>query len=414
MKPMTATLQHRLLSLKTRLDALCEASDDYSSIDFDEEAKSIFDRYEKIRTELIALDTNIFGELVVRRPTMGTRDDTFERKSLTRIRADLVEIDRGLTLIEQENSDIDYRSEKMFWSRRTNPASALEWFKATGPAIVARIDRLGKEGYFVQDFSDNNCSYCEAPFGFSVDKVNSALKEHIPDLLYRLGGRFKETDIYDLVEFFYEHAVSPTDWQHCGDDKCPSKYSRQDGRKYYTTEINKIFGRFGAPYRLVLGQVTRVTSPIVEKILDEPIVTEDIELNKQLTRAVAAFRDRTDKRIEAAEICCKAFEHFKCRYGANAKSSTQAIIAELVSSEDQAEKLNVYWKALTDLGHAANRHSKPTSPSTSDSEFAEYLFLQYYTAIYFGCRKFERKKEGLDNALRDELSVFTLSDEIPF
>lgn len=410
---MTPTLQHRLLSLQTRVNIMCDANDDYSVIDLDEEAKSIFSRYETIRLELISMDGTIFGELVPRIPLMGSRENTFQRKSLSLIQADLLEIERGLSLIDENYSENDHQKETVFWSRRTNSVAASDWFKDASSALLARIDRLGNDGCFVQDFSYTCCTYCEAPYGFSADKVNLALKEYIPGLKYPFGWHFTEDQVYDLIEFFYQHAVSISAWKDCAEDRCATRYSKLVGRKHYSTEINKIFCRFGAPYRLIQGEVSRVNSQIVETILEEPIITTDLELNKLLARAVKAFRDRSDKRVEAAEICCKAFEHFKHRFGANTKTSTQAIIAGLVDSDDQAEKLNLYWKALTDLGHAANRHSKPSSPSTSDSEFAEYLFLQYYTAIYFGCRKLERKEEDKDNSLEQELSAFT-ADEIPF
>ncbi len=402
---MSAQLKHRLASLKTRTSAMLQTYYDHGSIPFDEEAKNIFERYNKLREELITVNSNIFGDLIARKPCLNKDGDRFDSVGFSNVLIDISEIEKGLELLETEVPEGIKESEKLFWSRRTNPTASKNWFQDLGPAFFALVSRLGRECCFAKDFPASECSWCSGAYGISEQSVTLRLKEHLPKLSYPMQSLDRD-QLFDFIEFFYQHVSKPTRWDDCDNDKCPKEFSKSAGQQYYSLEVNKLFVRFGAPFRLIQGEVTRTNSKLIEELLEEPLITDDVELNTLLTRAVRALRDKSDKRIEAAEICCKAFEHFKHRFGNNAKSSTSIMIKKLVDSDEQVQKLNEYWHALTNLGHGSIRHSKPDAPSTNDPHFAEYLFIQYYSAIQFGC-----KKLGLSNEKPEEFFGLNIDDD---
>ena len=405
-KVKTAIVQHKLSSLHIRIQKLLDKT--YRDVPYDQEAEDIFERYNKLLLSIKEEHSALFADLAPRKPIFMSGDHTIDKSSIEILKTDIFEFERGLQVIDHEN-DAERRSNDVrYWSQRTRAASSKGWLANTLPATFAVIRRLTGEFFFSENFG-NDCYYCGFKGGLSELDVNQRLNEEIPGLIYP-PKQANENELFDFVEFFYRYTSKPTEWSDCIDGgKCPRGYSSLSGREKFSTEINAVFVRFGAPFRLVRGQIVRANSEIVDRILEVPIVTDDADLNGLIKRAVDAFQDKNDKRIEAAEICCKAFEHLKHRFGGNAKKSSEALIRQLVQNSEQFEKLNLYWSALTSLGHSAIRHSKPEVPSTSDPVLAEYLFVQYYTAILLASKKLEPVDE-LDQIFGLELTP----EEVPF
>lgn len=384
---------HKLSSLKVRVQALISRAD--ISIPYDEELRSVFERYNSLLNELQTLNANYFCDLVPREPKVDGDSGWVSCESVEILKLDIAEIERALELLELSEEEEQRATEIRFWSQRTNPAGAKDWLKHSAPALGAVIDRLKCSAYFAEQLGIP-CSYCERPHTLSEPRVNQLLSEQLPGVKYPMEKATID-QLFDLIEFLYRYVSKATEWIRCyDDDRCPSGFSARAGRQEYTKEINAVLTRFGAPYRLTQGQIVRVGSKIIEEVLEEPITTDDQELNGLIRRAVEAFKDRKDRRVEAAEVCCKAFEHLKHKYGKDTKVSSETLIRNVVENTEQFNKLNAFWTALTNLGHGTVRHSKPDSPSTSDPILAEYLFLQYYTSIQFASKRLARN-QSLDD-----------------
>lgn len=399
---MNSIVHRHIEALKKRLAVLLE--DSYEAIEHNEEVDSIFVRYNSLRDELVA-QSDIFKHLLKRQVKLHEGSSTVDRKSLLILQQDIAEAEEGLELLSYSDVSQTREREAKYWSQRTKPASSADWLKNSVHATLSLINRL-KRSYYFAEFFGNHCSYCEGGYGLNCDRVNERLGEHIPGLTYP-PQKVSADDLFDLIEFFYDHASLPTSWAACGgdDNRCPQSYSGMRGKARFANEVNIVFTRFGAPYRLAHGRIIRASSPVIEQLLEHPILTDDQKLNELITRAVQAFKDKSDRRVEAAEICCKAFEHFKKQYG-DSKTGAETLIRKVVPHQNLFDNLNMYWKALTTLGHEAVRHSKPEAPSISDPIFAEYLFLQYYSAIYFATRK--------TASTEDDVFSFNLDETIPF
>lgn len=376
----TKLILHKLNSLRYRVEAFNSTSGHLAP--FNDEVRSIFDRYNSLREQLANLSSEYFSELVNREPLLDEEGWVYST-SVKILQLDIVEIERGLELLEYSNRDEQRETEVRFWSYRNNIVGSKDWLKSTVPAVLAMIKRLSGACFFAEQFGET-CQHCTRLFGFAEWRINQILAEQLPGLLYP-PTNITQDQLFDLIEFLNRFVSEPLEFTPCGwdDDECPSRFSAKGGREKYTKEINMILERFAAPFRFSQGQIVRVGSQVIEELLQEPIITPDAELNRLISSAIAAFRDKVDRRVQAAEVCCKAFEHMKHRYGKDTRSGSQNLIKKLVENDDQFEKFNAYWLALTNLGHTSLRHSKPGSPSTNDALLSEYLFIQYYSAIYF-------------------------------
>lgn len=392
----TQIIRHKMSTLKSRIN---NVYDDHS-IAYSEEIISIFDRYNKLRVELFALNSELFSDLIERKAGVDEDSSWVSSESIALLRVDLDEIEKGLTIYDDSKVEEEREADSRYWSLRTKPANSTDWLKNTVPAVFALLKRLGQAQYFAEMLGEP-CGYCNLPGGVSEWKVNQILNEELPHLSYPPTVGVNADQLFDHIEFFYRRVSKPVAFSSCWDSQeCPQKFSAASGRIDFTKEINTIFIRFGALYRLSQGQVITAGSKIIEDTFNEPLLTDDEELNILIRRAVEAFRDRKDRRIEAAEVCCKAFEHLKHKYGKDAKA--EALIRMLGENDEQFSKLNDFWSALTKLGHGAVRHSKPGAPSTNDPLLAEYLFLQYYTAIQFALKRIN-EKAGSDDIFSIDL-----------
>ncbi len=386
----TQIIRHKLSSLKSRINKLLDGN----SIAHNNEVVSIFERYKNLRMELISIAPEIFGDLIEREPGLDEQKAWVSYESASILRVDLKEMEDGLLIFEESREEEQRQIDSRYWSLRTKPVSSTDWLKNSVPAIFALLKRLGNSQYFARDLGEA-CSYCCLPGRVSEEKVNEILNEQLPGLSYPPTKAINRDQFFDYIEFFYRHVSKPLSFSSCCDNQeCPQEFSSASGRIDFTKEVNTILTRFGAPYRLAQGQIIMAGSKIIEGMLEEPLVTDDGELNLLIKRAVEAFRDRKDRRVEAAEVCCKAFEHLKHKYGKDAKA--EVLIRILGENEEQFSKLSALWLTLTNLGHGTVRHSKPGAPSTNNPLLAEYLFLQYYSAIQFALKRLAEQGENED------------------
>lgn len=375
-------IQNRVLHLKSRVSALTKA---YGSIENDEELASIFARYNAIREQLVQQRPEYFGDLIPRKPGISEEGSWVIPESVEILLRDIAEIESGLELLDSQSGDEQLAIDTQFWSRRTKPVQSDDWLELSRPVVLSVIARLIRGQFFAEKFG-NTCYYCGRACGLDDAALNQSLSEYLPGSIWPPKSPNMD-QLFDLIEFFYRNGSEPIEWEACDTDRCPVRFSGSRGRSKFTAEMNDIFVRFGATYRLCQGRMSRVGSPVIETLFSDVIVSDDAELQQLIDRAVSAFRDRTDRRVEAAEIICKAFEHLKHKYGKDSKKGAEALIQLLVENEQQAEKMSALWLALTNTAHSFVRHSTPIAPSTSDVLLAEYIFIQFYSAIYLIHRK---------------------------
>src|ERR1035437_9473458 len=79
-----------------------------------------------------------------------------------------------------------------------------------------------------------------------------------------------DPELFDLVEFLYEHAALPKAYGfHSFFSHDHFSYDQNAGRERFAEEINQIFARNGMAFELVDGEVTRMAPTGLQEALAE-------------------------------------------------------------------------------------------------------------------------------------------------
>ncbi len=238
------------------------------------------------------------------------------------------------------------------------------------------------------------CSYAGNSHKGTWDKsaTNSIIREFIP------GGNWPPTktalsmdDVFDYVEFFHLHAAWPTKYEGCGwdDYECAVEFDEAEGKRRYELEVNTLFERFAAPFRLVNGRIGRALPSVIEHELAYKLDFNDSVLNDLVAKAIDAFSDRHDRRVEATMLISSALEHWKSSEHTDFKKSTESLVNKLAKSDEQKKIINDSLLHLTGVTHKFIRHSRKEQPALQDPDFAECLFLVIFSVLAFGHKKYQ-------------------------
>jgi len=157
---------------------------------------------------------------------------------------------------------------------------------------------LENEGYF-QEYLGYHCvdnGYVTGLVGTDL-KTEFALTLNKPQLwpVHETITDWTEDDMFDVIEFFFDHISKPTErWYHnysgCG-WHC-SKFHRADGQKEYCTKINRLLRRYGPGFELSeQGEVLAVAPSGLEPLLEAQLPHADTEnVTERVAAAVHKFR----------------------------------------------------------------------------------------------------------------------------
>lgn len=127
-------------------------------------------------------------------------------------------------------------------------------------------------------------------------------------------GMWEEDDIFDVVEFLFDHVSKPTHGHHHSFANCGMHWSEFDaivGRHEYREAINEVISEFESGYVLNdKGEVLRSADPGTAPLLDAPIPTKDATVKARMEAAIHKFRrhgssieDRHDAVRTLADAC---------------------------------------------------------------------------------------------------------------
>lgn len=208
-------------------------------------------------------------------------------------------------------------NDRPYYSQRNGSIENSRYNLETFRELFGKVfHKLQNEGYF-QKYLGTNCTngYFEGLLGADVEL----------ELLLKLGKRslwpvwqyekyYSEEDIFDLIEFLYDHSAKGLEgdyhsWNDCGIHY--KSFHDAAGRDYVRTTINRILKSYGDGFELSEnGEVLKVADDAFKTLLEAPVVAEDIEnINARLQRAIVKFRkakstaeDRKDALRELADI----------------------------------------------------------------------------------------------------------------
>ncbi|MDP2899072.1 MAG: hypothetical protein Q8Q12_21250 [bacterium] len=195
-----------------------------------------------------------------------------------------------------------------------------------------------------------------------------------------------DPQIFDLIEFSYEHVAIPeacgfhSYWRHDH-----YKYDQEKGRAKFTEDVNRVFERHGMAFELVQGEVTRIAPTGLQEALAETVFkTGDNDLDRLLETARGKFLNRSlDIRKEALEKLWDAWERLKTiEPGKDKRTQAKALLDKATTEPNLRARLEKEAMELTEIGNNFMiRHTETTKTPITESVHVDYLFHRMFSLI---------------------------------
>jgi hypothetical protein len=195
-----------------------------------------------------------------------------------------------------------------------------------------------------------------------------------------------DPQLFDLVEFLYEHAGLPTAYSyHHFFGHSHLSYDKETGRANFEQEINRFFERNGLAFELKNGEVTRMApSGLQEALASTVFRTGDADLDRLLETAREKFLNRSlDIRKEGLEKLWDAWERLKTiENGKDKSAQVKAILDRSATEPVLRERLETEARELNFIGNNLMiRHTEVGKPPIDESAQVDYLFHRMFAMI---------------------------------
>jgi hypothetical protein len=188
--------------------------------------------------------------------------------------------------------------ERPYYSVRTgkNPLSARFDLPTLRELFKTLFIQLEDEGHF-QEMLGCNCVDAGFVAGSLGHDLNGALllalRKHDLTPIRTKIEHYSEEDLFDMIEFLYEHCSKPTErsyhgWGNCG-WHC-SKFDRESGRQEFRAKVNKVLAHYGPGYELSFdGEILGLAETGLQALFEAPLPSIDPE---NISARVEAARDK--------------------------------------------------------------------------------------------------------------------------
>jgi hypothetical protein len=192
--------------------------------------------------------------------------------------------------------------------------------------------------------------------------------------------------VFDLVEFSYEHISEPTAHDfHSYFGHSHYSYSQESGRQKFEQEINRLFERNGIAFNLEHGEVARLAPTMLHESLASTVFkTGDKILDELLETARNKFLNRSlTVRRESLEKLWDAWERLKTvEPGKDKKASTKALLDKTSVESTFRELIEEEARKLTEVGNQFMiRHTETGKVPIVSSGHVDYLFGRMFSLL---------------------------------
>jgi hypothetical protein len=268
---------------------------------------------------------------------------------------------------------------------RTGEELSADAAKALIGFINARID----ENWFGEQFPEF-CPDGPVNIGCDVQKLRAALSGYRviwpKDWPDQEGGVPSDPQIFDLLEFSYEHVALPSAGSHHGFFRHDHlTYDSETGREKFAHDINRLFERQGLAFEMREGEIVRLApTGLQESLATTVFQTGDPDLDRLLETAREKFLHRSvGIRKEGLEKLWDAWERLKTvEPGKDKKAQATALLDRAAAEPVLRERLEVEAKELTGIGNNLMiRHTEMGKPPIAESAQVDYLFHRMFAMI---------------------------------
>jgi hypothetical protein len=279
--------------------------------------------------------------------------------------------------------------EKPYYSVRTgqNPLSQRFDLQTLCGLFRTLFIHFEDEGYF-QETLGYHCvdtGFVPGSLGHDLDGVLllELRKGDLTPIRAKIGD-YSEVDLFDMIEFVYEHCSKPIErthhsWNNCG-WHC-SKFDREPGRQEFRAKVNKVLALYGPGYELSLaGEILFLPETGLEDLVEVPL--PEIDPDNISARVEAArnkfrrYKSSTDERRDAIRDLADVLEYLRPQ------------LKDIIISKDESDLFNL-------ANNFGIRHHNSSQKVNYDKPiWYSWMFYYYLATIHAVVRLIERKGSG--------------------
>lgn len=269
-----------------------------------------------------------------------------------------------------------------YYSQRkgTNPNQGGLTLADTTNLFLRRYLQMQDDGYFAQAFGfecvDEGHVHGEVR-DVELEVLVTVRKSDLwpPD---KMASQYDEDDLFDLVEFLYQHVSEPIDgtyhsWNNCGMHW--HTFNRTSGQAKFRTMVNEILALYAGPFELTeQGEVLQKPEAGFESIFAADIPSKDASVASRISSAMLQFRRHAsslDDRRQAVRDLADVLEYLRPKAKA------------VLSSADDSDLFNI-------ANNFGIRHHNDKQKTTYDAAlWLSWMFYFYLATTHYLLRKIE-------------------------
>lgn len=258
-----------------------------------------------------------------------------------------------------------------------------------GLALLGHVNARIDENWFGEKFPDL-CPDGPVNIGCDMGKLQTSLAGYRviwpKDWPDRDGHIPSDPQVFDLLEFSYEHIALPKPFAHHGwfyHDHL--QYDERAGREKFLLDVNRIFERQGLAFEFREGEIVRLApTGLQESLATAVFQTGDADLDRLLETAREKFLNRSfEVRKEGLEKLWDSWERLKTlEPGKDKKAQTTALLDHAAAEPVFRTLLENEARELTTIGNNLMiRHTEVGKPPVTESAQVDYLFHRMFSIV---------------------------------
>ncbi len=197
------------------------------------------------------------------------------------------------------------------------------------------------------------------------------------------ADRYSEDDLFDLLEFLFQHVSKPVDGAYHSWDQCGmhwETFNREDGQNHYRSKMNQVLDHYERAFELSPeGQILRRVEAGFEPIFEADMPSEDPKVVSRVEAAVSAYRrhrSTVEDRRQAVRDLADVLEYLRPQ------------IMSLLTKKDERDLFNI-------ANNFGIRHHNDKQQTGYDAAlWLSWMFYFYLATIHVVLRKIKHESNS--------------------
>lgn len=281
-------------------------------------------------------------------------------------------------------------SNRPYYSQRAGrgPATAALDLTDLKRLLKSQYEQFEQEGYF-QEYLGFNC----VDSGFNPGLLGTDLQAEIllslrkPNLwpIHSTIDSWSEDDVFDMLEFLFDHISKPTERHFHGYSACGwhcSKFDRASGQLEFREKLNRVLRAYDSGFELSeRGEVVAVPPTGFEPLMDAELPhNDDTNITSRVNAAIAKFRrhrSSIEDRRDAVRDLADVLEFLRPE------------LKQVLLSKDEQDLFNI-------ANNFGIRHHRSNQKASYDKAiWLSWVFYYYLATIHAAVRLIEKSKRAV-------------------